>query len=382
MNNPIGLYIHWPFCEKKCPYCDFNSHASHNFANQSAYKDALQKEMIYFRGRLGNRTIKTIFFGGGTPSLMATGFCEDLLSQIYKLWPIDDQVEITLEANPSSVETKKFKSYRQAGVNRLSLGVQALDDESLSMLGRVHNAQEAFQAMSQGAEIFDRFSFDLIYSRPGQTLKSWQKELEKALQFAKGHISLYQLTIEKGTAFYNLYRKGQLQVLNDELSVDLYQMTDDYLESYNMPAYEISNFAKKGHESKHNLTYWRYKEYIGIGPGAHSRFFELHRGRVAAFMEYHPENWLKNVISRGCGIKQEEVLSLNQQGDEMLLMGLRLTEEFSLSRYQELSKRKISSQAIQKLVKEGLLQKSCKDTIKVTKKGRSFLNYIIVALAT
>ncbi|MCF6303398.1 MAG: radical SAM family heme chaperone HemW, partial [Devosiaceae bacterium] len=293
--DTFGIYIHWPFCAAKCPYCDFNSHVRHNPLDQAVFVEAYVRELQHFAALTPGRTITSIFFGGGTPSLMEVSTLERIMEAVAKNWNIDADAEITLEANPSSVEAERFRGYRAAGVNRVSLGVQSLDNEQLKFLGRLHNVDEAKHAISLAREIFPRMSFDLIYARPQQNPESWVEELEAALALAADHLSLYQLTIEQGTRFFELRKRGKLSVPNGELSADLYEATQETMNARNMRAYEISNHAVEGAQCRHNLTYWRYHDYVGIGPGAHGRL-TIDGTKVATACEMNPENWWQKVM--------------------------------------------------------------------------------------
>ena len=281
MSEPgFGVYIHWPFCAAKCPYCDFNSHVRHQPVDQERFAAAFTREMATIRERTGPREVTSIFLGGGTPSLMKPQTVAAVLDAVAKNWTVPGGIEVTLEANPSSVEATRFRGYREAGVNRVSLGVQALNDADLRFLGRLHDVDQALGAIRLARETFPRLSFDLIYARPGQTLEAWQRELERAIGHAADHLSLYQLTIEEGTRFHALYSAGKFEMPDPDISADLYQLTQEVTASHGLPAYEISNHAIPGAESRHNLVYWRYGEYGGIGPGAHGRFVENGRRTV------------------------------------------------------------------------------------------------------
>ena len=287
----FGLYVHWPFCAAKCPYCDFNSHVRHQPVDQPRFVSAFLREMEEMRRLSGPKTVTSIFLGGGTPSLMDPATVGAILDGIARQWHVPDGIEITMEANPSSVEATRFRGYRAAGVNRASLGVQALNDPDLKFLGRLHDVEDALKAIRLAREIFPRMSFDLIYARPHQTVEAWEKELRQAISYAVDHLSLYQLTIEEGTAFFGLHKAGKFIVPDEEQAALLYEATQEITGSEGLPAYEVSNHARPGAESRHNLTYWRYGDYAGIGPGAHGR---LTRGRdkLATATERNPEGWL------------------------------------------------------------------------------------------
>ncbi|MEL1250266.1 radical SAM family heme chaperone HemW [Aurantiacibacter gilvus] len=320
-----ALYIHWPFCLAKCPYCDFNSHVRDS-VDVAAWQDALLADMRHEAELAGGEPLTSIFFGGGTPSLMPPRLVEALLAEAAKLWGFALDIEITLEANPSSVEAANFADLATAGVNRVSLGLQSLDDEALRFLGRLHNAAEGLSALEVAQKAFERVSFDLIYALPDQSPEHWREQLEHALGFGTSHLSLYQLTIEPGTRFETDVRRGGFTPLDDDLAAHLYQVTAEMTSAAGMPAYEVSNYARPGEESRHNLTYWRYQDYAGIGPGAHGR-----RGGMATFRHKKPENWLGAVERNGHGLKQEEALSRSDQASEALLMGLRLGEGIDIA---------------------------------------------------
>ena len=280
----FGIYIHWPFCAAKCPYCDFNSHVRHQGVDQNVFVEAYERELEYFAKLTGGKKVTSIFFGGGTPSLMDVATVGRLMDCVAKFWTLDGDIEVTLEANPSSVEADRFRGYRNAGINRVSLGVQSLHDEQLKFLGRLHNVEEAKRAISLAREIFPRMSFDLIYARPDQKPDDWAQELEAAVALAADHLSLYQLTIEQGTQFFDLRERGKLHVPDGELSAQLYEITQSVMNAHGMPAYEISNHSVEGAQSRHNLTYWRYHDYVGVGPGAHGRL-GIDGGKIATACE-------------------------------------------------------------------------------------------------
>jgi putative oxygen-independent coproporphyrinogen III oxidase len=315
-----ALYIHWPFCLKKCPYCDFNSHVREG-VDVGAWQVALMADMKREAEAAGNEALESVFFGGGTPSLMAPGLVAALLEEAERLWGFAPGIEITLEANPSSVEAANFAELATAGVNRVSLGLQALDDAALQFLGRLHSVQEGLEALETAQVAFKRVSFDLIYARPGQTAEEWEAELERALGFGTAHLSLYQLTIEPNTRFATDVRQGSFKPLADDPAADLFELTRELTEAAGLPAYEVSNHARRGEESRHNLTYWRYQDYSGIGPGAHGR-----RGGMATRRHRKPENFLEAVTRNGHGIAEERALVPREQAAEALLMGLRLRE--------------------------------------------------------
>jgi putative oxygen-independent coproporphyrinogen III oxidase len=323
--GPLALYIHWPFCVSKCPYCDFNSHVRAQ-VDVAAWQNALLTDMAHEAALVPGRKLSSIFFGGGTPSLMPPALVETLITAAERHWGFSDDIEITLEANPSSVEAANFHDLAKAGVNRVSLGLQSLDDQTLEFLGRAHDVDEGLAALDTAQQAFDRVSFDLIYARPGQSLADWQTELDRALSFGTGHMSLYQLTIEPGTRFETLVRTGALVPADDDQCADLFELNRDVMTAAGLPAYEISNHAKPGQESRHNLTYWRYQDYVGIGPGAHGR-------RLNSATERHkkPENFLSAVERNGNGLKVEQALSPDTRAMEALMMGLRLAEGVDLA---------------------------------------------------
>jgi oxygen-independent coproporphyrinogen-3 oxidase len=319
-----ALYIHWPFCLAKCPYCDFNSHVRDGI-DARRWRDALLADMRHEAQLAGGESLHSVFFGGGTPSLMPPALVDALLREAERLWGFAPGIEITLEANPSSVEAGKFADLVAAGVNRVSLGLQALDDATLRFLGRLHDAREGLAALETAQSVFARVSFDLIYARPGQGASQWEAELARALSFGTGHLSLYQLTIEAGTRFATDVRHGTFTPLADDPAADLFALTRELTQAAGLAAYEVSNHARSGEESRHNLAYWRYRDYVGIGPGAHGR-----RGGVATLRHRKPENWLEAVGKRGHGIRQERPLGPSEQASEALLMGLRLAEGVDL----------------------------------------------------
>ena len=323
--DPLALYVHWPFCLAKCPYCDFNSHVR-SLVDVDRWRRALIGDLEHEAKRCESAAIGSVFFGGGTPSLMPPGLVEAVLTRAEALFGFEDGVEITLEANPSSVEAANFAALACAGVNRVSLGVQSLDDEALRLLGRLHSAGEALAALATAQANFDRVSLDLIYALPGQTPGMWRPELERALGFGTEHVSLYQLTIEPGTRFATDVRRGALVPLDNDAAADLFVLTRETAAAAGLPAYEISNHARPGCESRHNLAYWRYRDYAGIGPGAHGR-----RGGVATVRHRKPENFLSGVDARGHGIGEERALPLREQAAEALMMGLRLDEGIDLA---------------------------------------------------
>ena len=319
-----ALYIHWPFCLAKCPYCDFNSHVR-DAVDHAAWQAALLAEMRHEHSVSGGEALDSIFFGGGTPSLMPPALVERLLMEAQALWGFAEGIEITLEGNPSSIEAANYAALAAAGINRVSLGLQSLDDAALRFLGRLHDADEGLKALEVAQKHFERVSFDLIYARPGQSVQQWQAELARALAFGTGHLSLYQLTIEPGTKFATMVRQHDFTPLDEDASADLFTLTRSMTAAAGLPAYEISNHARPGEESRHNLTYWRYHDYAGIGPGAHGR-----RDGMATVRHKKPENWLAAVADKGNGLSEERALSASEQVSEALLMGLRLREGVDL----------------------------------------------------
>ncbi len=320
-----ALYIHWPFCLKKCPYCDFNSHVRDD-VEVAAWQRALIADMRHEADRAAGERLESIFFGGGTPSLMSPALVQSLLGEAERLWGFADEIEITLEANPSSVEAAAFAGLAAAGVNRVSLGLQSLDDHALRFLGRLHDADEGLRALETAQCAFERVNADFIYARPGQGEADWQSELARALALGTDHLSLYQLTIEPGTRFATDVRRGIFDPLGDDPAADLFALTRELTAAAGLPAYEVSNHARPGQESRHNLTYWRYRDYVGIGPGAHGR-----RGGAATVRHKKPENWLAAVAAHGHGIAEERILFRREQASEALLMGLRLGEGVDLA---------------------------------------------------
>ncbi len=379
-NNPgFAVYVHWPFCTAKCPYCDFNSHVRHGGIDEADFVAAYLREISYFGNRLPNRKIDSIFFGGGTPSLMAPASVAAILDHISTIWSVDEGAEITLEANPASVDAARFTGYRTAGVNRLSIGVQSLLDDQLVKLGRLHTADEALSALDVAQKNFDRVSIDLIYARPNQTLEDWRKELARALDLGTGHLSLYQLTIEGGTPYGDLAARGRLKIPESELAVDFFDLTQDLCTDAGLPAYEISNHARPGEEGRHNLVYWRYGEYVGIGPGAHGRLGP-EENRRATVIESIPETWRDLVRDNGHGVIEEETLSREEAGEEYVLMGLRLVEGIDERRYRSITGKSLDGPRRDSLVVEGFLKIPNPGFLQVTKKGRTVLNRVIAEL--
>ena len=376
----FGVYVHWPFCAAKCPYCDFNSHVRHQPVDQERFARAFATELATMRERTGPRTVTSIFLGGGTPSLMQPGTVGAILEAVASNWTVPDGIEVTLEANPSSVEAGRFRGYRAAGVNRVSLGVQALNDADLKFLGRLHDVDDALAAIELARETFPRLSFDLIYARPGQTPDAWRAALETAIGYAADHLSLYQLTIEEGTPFHALHAARKFAVPDGDHAADLYALTQEVTAARGLPAYEISNHARPGAESRHNLTYWRYGEYVGVGPGAHGRFVGGGTRNVT-IAERMPERWLSLVEAKGHGIVDGETLTRSEEADEFLLMGLRLAEGIDLARYEQLSGRPLASERIAVLQDEDLVAPVGNSRLRATPAGMIVLDAVVADLA-
>ena len=373
----FGLYIHWPFCEAKCPYCDFNSHVSRSI-DQKAWRDAYLIELKRAASETQGRVLNAVFFGGGTPSLMDPETVAEIISEIKSHWPTANDLEITLEANPSSVEAGRFAEFRQAGVNRVSMGIQALNDADLARLGRLHNTREAFAAFDIARAHFDRVSFDLIYGRQDQSCSAWEKELKQALTMAIDHISLYQLTIENGTAFGDRYARGKLNGLpSEDLGADMFQLTQEVCNAHGMPAYEVSNHARDGAQSRHNLIYWRYGDYIGIGPGAHGRL-TLNGRKLATECYSNPKRWLDSVQHAETE-RSRQPLSKQDCAAEFLLMGLRIKEGISLARFEKINGSPLDQGTLRHLADIGMIDVR-KDNLVVLDQGVMVLNAIIEAL--
>jgi oxygen-independent coproporphyrinogen-3 oxidase len=377
----FGLYIHWPFCLSKCPYCDFNSHVE-GTVDHERWRRALLDELQHVVRSVGKRPLTSIFFGGGTPSLMAPRTAAALIEAATQAFGAHPNLEITLEANPTSVEAERLRDFKDAGVNRLSLGVQSLEDEALRFLGREHSAGEALKAVDQAARLFSRFSFDLIYARPGQTTDAWSDELRRALDHAGGHLSVYQLTIEPGTRFFNLHQRGQLVLPEDDLQADLFELTRETLAKAGLPPYEISNHAAPGEACRHNLTYWRAGDYAGIGPGAHGRL-TIGGERLATSTERMPRAWLDKVEGNGHGELPRERIAIEDQIVEMVLMGLRLDDGIDLARLKRLSGRglrdTLNAEAIDGFLEEGWLAID-EGRLYATSEGLQRLNAVLGAL--
>ncbi|WP_349369625.1 radical SAM family heme chaperone HemW [Salinarimonas sp.] len=376
----FGVYVHWPFCASKCPYCDFNSHVRQAPPDEARFLAAFEREIAYAAGLAPGRTVSSVFFGGGTPSLMKPQTVGAILDAIGGAWSVAPDAEVTLEANPTSVEATRFAGYRAAGVNRVSLGVQALNDPDLRALGRMHSAAEALAAVGVAEAHFERYSFDLIYARPGHTPDAWAAELRRAIGRAAEHLSLYQLTIEPDTWFEKLHRAGKLVIPTPDEARALWDVTQEVCEAAGLPAYEISNHARPGAESRHNLVYWRYGEYAGIGPGAHGRLV-TNEGRIATATEKHPETWLERVERDGNGVIDTEVLGASEQGDEYLLMGLRLSEGVDPKTYEALSGRSLDARRIAALVEHGMIAQHPDGRLAVTNEGFPVLDAVVADLA-
>jgi oxygen-independent coproporphyrinogen-3 oxidase len=376
----FGVYIHWPFCLSKCPYCDFNSHVRHAAIDEGRFVRAFAAEIAATAARVPDRCVSTVFFGGGTPSLMAPKTVGAILDAIAQSWSIARDVEITLEANPTSVEATRFRGYRAAGINRVSIGLQALDDAALQELGRLHSAREALAAVALARSVFDRYSFDLIYARPGQTPDAWASELKRAIAEAGEHLSLYQLTIEHGTPFYLLHAAGKLITPDEDAARALYDATQMICADAGLPAYEVSNHARAGGECRHNLIYWRTHEYAGIGPGAHGRL-DIDGTRHATATEKRPEAWLTRVEARGQGVISDEALTPEAVADEFLLMGLRLAEGVDPARYARLAGRPLEPNRIALLRDEGVVEMTPAGRLRVTMAGFPVLDAVVADLA-
>ncbi|HEU5046621.1 MAG TPA: radical SAM family heme chaperone HemW [Rickettsiales bacterium] len=405
MSRPLSIYIHWPFCKSKCPYCDFNSHVRASVDN-ARWQKALLAELAYYAQKLPQRQVVSIFFGGGTPSLMPPETVASLIDATAGFWPMIENAEITLEANPTSVEAQKFRDFRASGVNRVSVGVQALNATDLKFLGREHSTDEALQALALARDSFPRMSFDLIYARPGQTLAAWESELTQALEYACDHLSLYQLTIEENTAFHHIYHNGGFLLPEEGLAADMYMLTQSVMEAHGLPAYEISNHAKPGGESHHNMAYWQSQDYIGIGAGAHGRYSIDYGGnaspipalpgfprevvastppRTHAAIRYatenikSPERWLEQVERTGAGLSIQTEIPAEESLEEAVLMGLRLSDGINYRKWQERTgldlHAALSPVAIQRLQTAGLVEADAQ-RIRTTPEGRLLLNSV------
>ena len=374
-NSGFGIYLHWPYCESKCPYCDFNSYVEKN-VDWYEWELSFLSQLGFYYQETGDRRVNSIFFGGGTPSLMNPKLVSNIINHISNLWGFEDTVEITLEANPSSVESRRFAEFKAAGVNRVSIGVQALNNKDLKKLGRLHSVQDALNAIEIGKDTFDRVSFDLIYARQDQKLQDWELELKKALTLEPDHLSLYQLTIEPNTTFGNLKEKGKLSGLPDEnLGGDLYHLTNNLCYKFGLNPYEVSNYSRKNHESIHNKIYWNYGDYLGVGPGAHGRI-TTQKGRFATQNYYSPIKWQKNALNNA-GESIRTLINGKDQADEMAMMGLRLNSGFSKERYFRLSGKKLNEKTLTFLISDNLITVE-NNFIKATDQGRVVLNSLIL----
>ena len=372
---PFGVYIHFPFCAAKCPYCDFNSHVR-SVVDEEAWASGVERELEWVAQQQAERpVVETIFFGGGTPSLMGGHAAGRVLAKIAALWPMANDAEITLEANPASADAGRFADYRAAGINRVSLGVQALNDADLKKLGRLHDRDEALAALGMAQRNFDRVSLDLIYARPGQTEPQWRDELRQALSFGTEHISLYQLTIEPETPYALLHQKGELVIPDDDLAAGLYETTQEVTEAAGLPAYEISNHARPGAESRHNLIYWRYGDYAGVGPGAHGRL-QTRAGRIATAAIRLPERWRDTVEKYGHGFSEQVAVYDGDAAREHLLMNLRLREGLDLAGYETRWGARPAMEKLMPLIGQDLLMLD-NDVLAATPAGRLVLNAVI-----
>ncbi len=379
-DQAFGVYIHWPFCLSKCPYCDFNSHVRREPIDEARFARAFAAEIAATAARVPGRTVSTIFFGGGTPSLMQPSTLAAVLDAIAQHWRVAPDAEITLEANPTSVEATRFRGYRTAGVNRVSLGVQALDDRVLTELGRLHSAREALDAVAVARSVFGRYSFDLIYARPNQEPKAWAGELRAALAEAGEHLSLYQLTVEPETPFAALHAAGKLRLPDEDTARALYDTTQEVCAAAGLPAYEISNHARPGGECRHNLVYWRAHEYAGIGPGGHGRL-DIDGERHATATEKRPEAWLSRVEAQGDGLVSDDLLTREERSDEFLLMGLRLAEGIDIANYANISGRPLDPARIAMLHQHGLVETTGDGRLRVTLPGFPVLDAVVADLA-
>nr|WP_119062275.1 radical SAM family heme chaperone HemW [Dichotomicrobium thermohalophilum] len=376
----FGVYVHWPYCAAKCPYCDFNSHVPRGAVNEQRYAKAVIRELEHHAALTPGRRVDTIFFGGGTPSLMQPDTVASVIDAIAALWPLASDAEVTLEANPSSVEAARFAGYRAAGVNRVSLGVQSLRDDALQFLGRLHSAGQARNAVDVAHAHFERVSIDLIYARPGHAVEAWRDELREALALGVRHLSAYQLTIEPGTAFYRLHAAGKLDTPPDDTATALFKATQELCAEAGLASYEVSNHAAPGEESRHNLIYWRYGDYVGVGPGAHGRIALADGARLATETVRDPAAWLEQVEGDGHGIETQTTLASLEQAEEMLLMGLRLADGVSRARLRGLSGHDIAPTTLEDLRALGLIA-VVDERVRVTDDGRLLLNQIALKLA-
>jgi len=369
----LAVYIHWPFCKAKCPYCDFNSHVR-DAVDQARWRKALLRELGTMAEKLPGYTVTSIFFGGGTPSLMPPETAEALIRRVHEVWPVAPNIEITLEANPTSVETHTFPNFKAAGINRVSMGVQSFDDKELTFLGREHSSKEALAAIALAQKTFDRYSFDLIYARPHQSVATWKKELEEALPLTRGHLSLYQLTIEENTAFHHAYAKGGFTLPDEETSETLYRLTEEMTAAHGLPAYEVSNYAAPGQESRHNLSYWEGGEYVGIGPGAHGRIC-IDGKRIATQTLKSPERWLSQVEEKAHALEVWQEIDPKTEMEERLMMGLRLSSGVDWGEFKNI----IDEKKRAFFMAQGLLENN-PEKLQVTLKGRLLLNTLVAEL--
>ncbi len=380
-STAFGVYVHWPFCAAKCPYCDFNSHVRHNPIDQKTFAEAYAAELTHMASIAPGREVTSIFFGGGTPSLMEVATVETILHEISRHWSIAAGAEISLEANPTSVDASRFAEYRSAGINRVSLGIQSLDDKELKFLGRMHNAYEARRAIEIAHDSFERMSFDLIYARPGQTLDDWQTELEEAISLTADHLSLYQLTIEQDTPFFKLHERGKFRVPEEERAAQLYELTQDITAIAGFETYEISNHAKPGTQCQHNLIYWRGQEYAGVGPGAHGRL-HTNYGRLATATLRNPEDWWQQAMVKGHGLEEEVYLGSEEHADELILMGLRLAEGFNPLRYEAITGLQLPEDKIRFLENIGMVKQLPNGNIRATQNGFLVLDAVVADIAS
>lgn len=379
----FAVYVHWPFCKSKCPYCDFNSHVRDKI-DGDAWKNALLREIDHYAELTPGKRVTSVFFGGGTPSLMDPSLAGSVLERIATRWAIADEPEITLEANPNSSEAAHFAAFKAAGINRLSIGVQALDDTALKFLGRGHDVREAQRAIDRAAALFERFSFDLIYARPGQTVTEWQEELKRALALQPPHLSLYQLTIEEGTQFQTLFARGQYKLPDEDVQEQLYDTTNAMLADAGLPAYEVSNYAKPGQESRHNLVYWRYEDYVGVGPGAHGRI-AIDGKRHATRQAKAPETWLADVAANGHATAESVPLEKATQVDEAVMMGFRLSEGIDAARFERVTGAALEGpdaldpKRVARMIADGFLART-PTGLAATPQGMKLLNALLAAL--
>lgn len=377
----LAIYVHWPFCKAKCPYCDFNSHVS-SAINHDEWRKAYLTEINYFADYIRQHNISSIFFGGGTPTLMDPKTAGEIINYLQSITGFTSDIEITLEGNPTSIEAAKLIAFKEAGINRVSLGVQSLVAKDLQFLGREHSAGEAIKAVDAARNIFDNYSFDLIYARPEQTLQEWEKELQEALKMAGKHLSLYQLTIEKGTKFFSDYSKGAFKIPDEDLAADFYLLTREIMEAHGMPAYEVSNHASPGQESRHNMSYWRYDDYLGIGPGAHSRITK-DKNKHAMMMTSQPEHWIRSISEQNNAIQINTLLNKEEIISELIMMGLRVREGISNKRFNKITGQNIEdiipAKNLNKMLQNQLINID-KEGLRCTDTGMLLVNYIAAEL--